>query len=594
MTTAQTGGRSEAAAGQGFCTSCGAAFTGGAFCGRCGGRMARADASEALPVSRANGVPASLPRQTRRQGPLDDAPTVVLPAGPSSSENAAQSPGAFGLPWQDDELEGQPDAEGRDETDVRGEVVRSRRRGLLPAVALAVVAVLVLAAVGISRYVGDGDLRAAFRSSTPSFNAALSSFSAATTAEQVAGAAGKASESATAVDGALRRLGSVRGTEAAAVRSQLEAEKALLGSLGLLAGVGTDPLGSWAGAHIGVTAAMQVESASRAALRKYRNDDAGRLADTGVMMAKVISAVGPALAQDATDESARFLQSLKSAATVADLRKVGSDAAPAKSALDKAAQALPEGAGKQTLTASGTALSALAQLASIDADNTGSWPATRAGLAQTFGQLAAASASGSATGQTALTDALASADAVVSAAAAAIADWKAKTDAAIKARGADIESVDAYATSFRSQAKGYGQLRQDLSAFTDRVEAPGVNVSYFEGYQFLSQAAQDRRRVRDSMISSKVPKNLQQPHDAVVAALSRGIVAVQSAYDGLEQSQDCYQSCYYRDTPGWQAFQSESDAISKSYSAAVTQWDAAVVAEKTAVENRALPAKPTV
>ncbi len=196
-----------------------------------------------------------------------------------------------------------------------------------------------------------------------------------------------------------------------------------------------------------------------------------------------------------------------------------------------------------------------------------------------------------------LDGALGSADKVVSAAAAAIADWKAKTAAAIKDRDADAESLESYASFFRSQVKTYEQLRVDLGRFTDRVEDPTTDVSYFEAYQFLSQAAEDRQFVRDAMVGMDVPAGVRGAHQSMVSAIDRAISAVQSAYDGLEQSQDCYYNdeCpYYRDTSGWQRFQSESEAISKSYSSAMSKWEGAAAAEKAAITNRTLPAKPAV
>ena len=94
-----------------------------------------------------------------------------------------------------------------------------------------------------------------------------------------------------------------------------------------------------------------------------------------------------------------------------------------------------------------------------------------------------------------------------------------------------------------------------------------------------------------------VPAGVRDAHQDMVSAIDRAISAVQSAYDGLEQSQDCNDTdeCpYYRDTPGWAWFQSESDAISKQYTQAMTAWEAAAGAEKAAINNRALPAKPQV
>ena len=202
------------------------------------------------------------------------------------------------------------------------------------------------------------------------------------------------------------------------------------------------------------------------------------------------------------------------------------------------------------LTGYAAALGALADLSKINAESAGGWTGTRAKLAQTFGQVAAAAGStGGANVRVVLGSALDGADKVIGAAAAAIADWKAKTDAAIKDRQTDTESLEECASFFRSQAKTFEQLRQDLSGFTARVEDPNADVSYGEAYEFLSQAAIDRRNVRDTMVAMDVPAGVRGAHQDIVSAIDRAISAVQSAYDGLEQSQDCNDTdeCpYYR------------------------------------------------
>ncbi len=278
------------------------------------------------------------------------------------------------------------------------------------------------------------------------------------------------------------------------------------------------------------------------------------------------------------------------------LRKLGDAAAPEYAAVAAAGKALPVGDGKQVLTGYAAGLSSLAQLSTLSADSTGTWTGTRADLAQTFGQMAAAAGStGGANVRVVLDGALTSADQVVAAASAAIVDWKARTDEAIKARSTDTQALADYASYFRSQAKMYEQHRVDLSSFLERVEDPNADVSYYEAYEFLSQAAQDRRYVRDALVSAAVPRGVEQAHGEVTAAIDRAISAVQSAYDGFEQSQDCWEGCpYYRETPGYRSFLAKSEGVRTSYSAAMAQWEAEVAAAKAAIANRPLPPKPQV
>lgn len=583
-----------------FCTSCGRPAAGGKFCGNCG---AASDAPPADPTVQIPRVPSQpVPELTAPAPAPAPAPATAPVLAPAVSppladlrptlvfDRAEPGEGLGGLTWQDPA----DDLDALDVAPARRGLPLSRRQGLIGAITLVVVAALVVAGVLGNSYLADGDLRQALTASSRAFNSTVEAFSAATNAEQVAAAAGQTGPAVDRVDRALTTLGTVTVSEDRAVRSELEAEKGVLVALGGLEGLASKPLASWGNAHSDLTGAIRAETTARTTLARFRGDHTRNLADTALMLKKVTAAVGPALVEDATAESARLLQTLSDAKSTADLRTLGDAAAAEQSAVAAAANALPDGDGKQVLSGYASALNALGGLARISGESASGWTSTRAELAQTFGQVAAAAGStGGSSVRVALDGSLDAADKVVAAAAAAIADWKAKTEAAIKARIADGEALRSYASFFRTQTKTYEQLRQDLSAFTKRVEE--VGVSYEEGFFFMSQAEQDRRDVRDVLISTDVPQGMDEAHQGVVSAIDRAIGAVQSAYDGLSQSQDCFEGCpYYQDTPGWQRFLSESDGISMAYTAAIKRWEPEVAATSAQITNRSLPAKPNV
>lgn len=556
-----------------FCTSCGQPSGAGRFCAHCGSALdSPATGQDLQPESASPQVPSQ-----PVTGPEPDQPTAVLH---SSGIGGHRDDDVLDIGWVEDDPP-QPEAPAGS----------GRRRTLL--IASAAVTAVAVAGVLVAGYVADSGIRTALAGSTRDFNTVVTALAEASESGKVAAAADTAGPAADRIDGALRRLGATSGAERNSVRDQLAAERDVLLAVAKLSTVGSEPLATWGGAHDTLSAALDAERESRGALARHQADAAGKLADTGVMLSKVTVAVGPALVEDATDQSIQLLQSLKAVSSTADLRKLGDAAAPEQAAVKAAAKALPAGDGKQVLTGYAAALGALAELSTIDAERTAGWPGTRAALAQTFGQVSAAAGStGGANVRVVLDSALGAADKVVGAAAAAIADWKAKTDAAVKAREVDTEALASYSSFFRSQVSTYEQLRQDLSAFTDRVEDPNAGVTYYEGYQFLSQAAQDRRNVRDLLVGMDVPAGVRDEHREMVSAIDRATSAVQSAYDGLAQSEDCYDCPSYRDTPGWRRFQSESDEISKAYSGAMQRWEAAAAAEKVAITNRPLPTKP--
>lgn len=548
------------------CIECGQTEQHGRFCGHCGARL------EQLPVTDPLIPEQALPAVDDERTTLLD--EVMLAGGPDSASSAGP---------QDEEPSG---------TGSR----LTRRRGIAIGAAVVLVAGSISGGVYGAGYLADGDVRTALAGSSRDFNRVVDRISAATTAEEVARAAGQAAATADRIEDAQDRLQADKDPERTAVGNQLEAEQDVLHAVAELEGLARAPLATWGAAHSELTAAVSAEDDTRAALGAFDDDAARGLADTHRMLAEVTAAVGPALVEDATDDSTRLLTSLTSAKSTADLRKLGDAAAPEHAAVAAAGKALPVGDGKQVLTGYAAGLSSLAKLSSLSGDSAGTWTATRADLAQTFGQVAAAAGStGGANVRVVLDGALASADKVVAAASAALTDWKAKTDAAIKARATDAEALDDYASFFRSQSKTYEQHRVDLSTFLERVEDPNASVSYYDAYEFLYQAAEDRRYVRDALVSTDVPSGVEQAHGEVAAAIDRAISAVQSAYDGFEQSEDCWDGCpYYRDTPGYRSFLSKSDGVRTSYTTAIAKWESDVAAAKAAITNRTLPAKPEV
>ena len=555
---------------QRFCTSCGLAAGQGQFCGACG---------NALPPALYAAIPTQ-PEMGEQETIVLQRPVIDLDDRPTQSTELLP-----GVDWADEE----PVVDG-------GTPFRrlDRRKGALIGGGVLVAGALIAGGITGQQYLADGDVRRALDSASTDFNGVVRALASASDLPQVTAAA----EGADAAASRLQRVADgLNGDDRmrTAVRAQVESERAVLLSVAQLSTLASDPLKTWGAAHADLTQAMTAEQETRQALSGLDSGAVQDLASTAPVLSKVAAAVGPALVEDATDESTRLLKSLDSVAKTADLRKLGDAAAPEQVAVAAAAKALPEGDGRQVLTGYSSALASLAGLSKLTAESTGGWAATRAELAQTFGQVAASAGTSGANVRVVLDSALNSADGVVAAATAGIADWKAKTDAAVKARSADAEALSTYTSSFRAATKSYEQLRQDLSAHLKRGEDLANNVTYNEDYAFLSMAIAERRGVRDQLISSDVPAPVEGAHSAVVAAIDRSISAVQAAYDGLEQSQDCdyTEDCtYYMDTPGWQRFLSESDGISKAYSSAISKWDGAVASAKVTIEARKLPAKP--
>lgn len=542
----------HAATGSAFCTGCGTPAGSGRFCGSCGAPLAQQQATtQVLPVQR-----------DAEAGFLGDAPA------------------------EDDVLV----AEHEDVSVPR----RSPMRARVLAVVGLVTALLAAGAVVGVRYVGGAGERRAVEDSAAAFNGVLRSFSAAGTTEEVSLAAGKAEEGAERLAGVLRRLAGEDGQQARLIRSHVEAEAALLTALAALGPVDERPLETWGASHAALEEAMQGESRTRERLARRDADAVAGLEEPEAVMTGVTTTVGGVLAEDAVRQASALVARLDAAALTADLRKVGDAAGAEAPAVADATAALGGTDQAEVLSGYGALVTALAPLSRIDGESTGAWKSVRQAVSTAVGAVVAAGGGSTSGLRTELPAALASVDGVLKTADAKMADWKAAHAAAAEARKDDSAELASYVDFFRTQTKGYEQLREDLSAFFDRVEDPNAGVTYYEAFGFLSQATQDRQSVRDVLNGTSVPDEVRAEHDAVVAVVDRAIGAVQAAYDGASQASDCIEYCYYRDTPGWEVFQTQSEKISKDYAAALRAWDAASAAAKTTIAKRPLPAKPEV
>lgn len=109
---------------------------------------------------------------------------------------------------------------------------------------------------------------------------------------------------------------------------------------------------------------------------------------------------------------------------------------------------------------------------------------------------------------------------------AAITDWRARVAAATQARDRDAAALTRYADAVRTLLAQYGQLRQDLALFTVRVEDPLATVTPYDGFTYMSLAADARQQVRDDLNALTVPTDVRTAHAGVVAVVDRGVTGV--------------------------------------------------------------------
>lgn len=567
----------RAPAGSAFCTACGLQATGGAFCAGCGSRLAQTSA--AVPVPRDGVIDLTeqrtieLPRQDRRTDEPVARPLVepVQPsAAPPPQSTAEPEPTGSPLGWARR---------------------TSRGRAAVVAVAVLVVVALVGGALLAVSYFGDRDVRSALTASQAPYGAVLNDLAGADDVAAVLAVASRAASLAPTLEGRARGLSAGDDAFARASTAQLQAEAAVLAAVGSLTGLGETPLETWGAAHPALTEALDAEDTNRSALAPHDAGAVRDLPEAGTVLAGLASAVAPQLSSDAAGQARLLLSRLESATRTAELRDLAGTAAAQRTALDAAVVTLPDGPDKSTLSGMSTALASLGELGDVSGENPSAWEGSRAGVSAGITQLA--QGSGDTALAASLPTALAAVDRVVGQAAAAITDWRAQIAAATEARDSDALALKEYADSFRGSMARYAQLRQDLQTFTARVEDPNTFVSPYDGFTYMSSAAEDRQAIRDSLNWMTVPSEARGAHTDVVGVIDRSIRAVQSGYDGLEQWWYCT-DCDYRETPGWVTFQKESDAITTSFGSSVEEWESAVAGATASITNRELPSKPDV
>lgn len=466
--------------------------------------------------------------------------------------------------------------------------------GTISAGCVALLILLIIVGVG---HFNRRDVRAALSVGANGYDAVVAGLQGAKTPEDLEVVAGTATDAKRAVEQQARAMDGRGDDLGRVVAEQLRAQASVLGAVEGLRGFAGRPLSTYAVTHLNLTTALARERGTRDALARHDSSAAGRLPSDTVFVTALSASAAPTLRQDATTQSSSMLSRLRDAQKSVTVRNLSAEAATQATAIAGAVTSMTDGPEKAALAAVQTAFAALGRLGSWNGENPEVWTGLRTEMLASFGSVADLGADPVAAGElrTVLRDSADSTDRLVASVKTALDDWHAQHAAAVEERRTDAEALKQYAGMVRAQMQTYDQLRGDMARFTARVRDTTVTVTYPEAYGFMARAGSDRRDVRDTLNYTAVPDGMGGAHEDLVGVVDRAISAVQAAYDGIAQSQNCYYGCpYYRDTPGWQEFMSESDAITGAFSGALSRWEAEVVAQTTAVDTRTLPARPDV
>lgn len=249
----------------------------------------------------------------------------------------------------------------------------------------------------------------------------------------------------------------------------------------------------------------------------------------------------------------------------------------------------PTASGADRLTTLRDAFAALAALQAYKQDNTQIWAENRPALQASLDSLAAYGG----TTQTAASegeDAIRTLDDLTRRVNKAMAKYRKQLkQAKSEARTARGE-VGAYHAQMESLIDQYTALRNDTGGFTEQMR--NQRMYMYEIGDYFTQAATDRREIRDQMAGLRPPAELRAVHSRIVTVLGDGVDGINSAVAALEDAECYYGDCYFEFDTQWQQFLDESDRITTRYGEAYDAWQAAVARVEKQVSNTDLPDAP--
>ncbi len=182
-------------------------------------------------------------------------------------------------------------------------------------------------------------------------------------------------------------------------------------------------------------------------------------------------------------------------------------------------------------------------------------------------------------------------DDTIKAAARKIGPWLRRLYAAQMRQKAEISAYAQYGGQVRAGDKQYQALRDDTQRWTAEVDQYGS--TYQAAYEYLAGAHEARVQLRDQLSATSAPPGVQPSQDSLVSILGESISLIESAGQGLGEEMVGTEDDY-RQSAGWQNFQSGSDSITSSWPSTMAEWSAALDAAIRSVKSRSMPKRPDV
>jgi hypothetical protein len=350
-----------------------------------------------------------------------------------------------------------------------------------------------------------------------------------------------------------------------------------------------DDMSAWGSQHERLVDGIAALERARDSLAAVDGDRATNISTGKATLVNLETVMGKIVTDTTGTTLGKVFHRLAGTKTTADIRAIANEAAQNRTTVQAVLPGVdPSSAEGRQLKSVVNIYTALMQLGTLDADHLNQWASTHSTLEAEVGTLPGGSGP-----QVSGNTAIRAVSHLVTHARQRLADWRLNYHAAVQTKSADGASLRHYRDGMNAHLQRYAALRSDLSTWIDRVDS-GAYVTWDEAYSVLSQAQGDRQAVRDAISGLTPPANVVSAHTEMLSVIDDAISATQAGYDGMQDSNYCSTNCYYKDTPGWQRFSSESSRITAAFSDASEAWDSAIAATETSIEDRQLPKKPIV
>jgi hypothetical protein len=211
-------------------------------------------------------------------------------------------------------------------------------------------------------------------------------------------------------------------------------------------------------------------------------------------------------------------------------------------------------------------------------------------------------------------------DALVKKAGQDLRRWRQATARAKARTEKDSARLTRYVDATSAALQGLDAANRAAADFSGRVQQGAQGgVTYRAALTFLAQAETDLVAVRTALDDAAPTRPLRDEHRALVAALDRGVEAVQGGDAGIHRPAGCLTpaqkraqkqaqkrphagkprsapapECPYLGSPGWAGYSEGWAGATQDLSAARTAWAASVEETRAAIDERPLPRKPKV